>query len=33
VLDLDRPFVVKPEAFESKSVNTPFTGWTLRELP
>jgi len=33
VLDLDRKVVVKPEAFASKSVNTPFEGWTLRGAP
>jgi dihydroorotase len=33
VLDLERPFVVDPEAFASKSVNTPFGGWTLRGGP
>jgi dihydroorotase len=33
VLDLERPFVVTPAAFHSKSVNTPFGGWTLRGGP
>jgi dihydroorotase len=33
VLDLTREFVVTPDAFESKSVNTPFGGWTLRGGP
>ena len=33
ILDLDRRVVVKPSAFESKSVNTPFGGWTLRGGP
>lgn len=33
VLDLERSFVVTPSAFESKSVNTPFEGWTLRGGP
>jgi len=33
VLDLEREFVVAPGAFESKSVNTPFAGWTLRGGP
>jgi len=33
VLDLEREVVVAPEAFESKSVNTPFCGWTLRGAP
>jgi len=29
VLDLDRPFVVKPEKLHSRSKNTPFAGWEL----
>ncbi len=33
VLDLERQFVVTSSAFESKSVNTPFGGWTLRGGP
>jgi len=33
VLDLDRSFVVTPQSFASKSVNTPFSGWTLRGGP
>jgi dihydroorotase len=33
VLDLDRKVVVDPAAFASKSVNTPFGGWTLRGGP
>ena len=33
VLDLDRKVVVDPSAFASKSVNTPFGGWTLRGGP
>ncbi len=33
VLDLERACVVNPEAFASKSVNTPFGGWTLRGGP
>jgi dihydroorotase len=33
ILDLDRRVVVKPSAFESKSVNTPFGGWILRGGP
>ena len=33
VLDLTRRVVVTPSAFESKSVNTPFGGWTLRGGP
>jgi len=33
VLDLDRTFVVRPETFLSKSVNTPFAGWNLRGAP
>jgi dihydroorotase len=33
VLDLDRTTVVRPEAFLSKSVNTPFAGWSLRGAP
>jgi len=33
VLDLDHSVVVKPGAFASKSVNTPFGGWTLRGAP
>jgi dihydroorotase len=33
VLDLERPCVVTPGAFASKSVNTPFCGWTLRGGP
>ena len=33
VLDLDRTIVVRPEAFLSKSVNTPFSGWSLRGAP
>jgi len=33
VLDLEREFVVTPGAFASKSVNTPFGGWTLRGGP
>ena len=31
--DLERPFVVTPATFQSKSVNTPFDGWTLRGGP
>jgi dihydroorotase len=30
VLDLERRVVVEPSSFASKSVNTPFSGWTLR---
>jgi hypothetical protein len=30
---LDRQFVVAPRSFASKSVNTPFGGWTLRGGP
>ena len=33
VLDVDREFKVDPEAFRSKSANTPFGGWTLRGGP
>jgi dihydroorotase len=33
VIDLEREFVVAPRAFVSKSVNTPFAGWTLRGGP
>jgi dihydroorotase len=33
VLDLARAVEVKPSAFASKSVNTPFAGWTLRGAP
>jgi dihydroorotase len=33
VLDLDRRVVVQPSSFASKSVNTPFGGWTLRGGP
>jgi dihydroorotase len=33
VVDLLRRVVVTPAAFESKSVNTPFGGWTLRGGP
>jgi dihydroorotase len=33
VLDLDRKVVVDPARFASKSVNTPFAGWTLRGGP
>jgi dihydroorotase len=33
VLDLERQVVVTPSSFESKSVNTPFSGWTLRGGP
>lgn len=29
VLDVETPWVVDPNAFASKSHNTPFTGWTL----
>jgi len=30
VIDLDREIVVEPGTFESRSRNTPFTGWKLR---
>ncbi len=33
VLDLERQVVVTPSSFASKSVNTPFGGWTLRGGP
>ena len=33
VLDLEREVVVGPASFASKSVNTPFSGWTLRGAP
>jgi dihydroorotase len=33
VLDLERQVVVTPSEFASKSVNTPFGGWTLRGGP
>ena len=33
VLDLERRVVIDPGAFASKSVNTPFGGWTLRGGP
>jgi dihydroorotase len=33
VLDLERQVVVAPGSFVSKSVNTPFEGWTLRGGP
>jgi dihydroorotase len=33
VLDLERRVVVQPSSFASKSVNTPFGGWTLRGGP
>jgi dihydroorotase len=33
VLDLERRFVIDPGTFASKSVNTPFGGWTLRGGP
>jgi dihydroorotase len=33
VLDLERRVVVQPTSFASKSVNTPFAGWTLRGAP
>ena len=33
VLDLEREVVVRPASFASKSVNTPFSGWTLRGAP
>ena len=33
VASLERRVVVSPSAFESKSVNTPFGGWTLRGGP
>ena len=33
VLDLERKVVVEPASFVSKSVNTPFGGWTLRGAP
>jgi dihydroorotase len=33
VLDLGRQVVVTPASFASKSVNTPFGGWTLRGSP
>jgi dihydroorotase len=33
VVDLERRVVVTPSAFASKSVNTPFGGWTLRGGP
>jgi dihydroorotase len=33
VLDLERRFVVTPDSFASKSVNTPFARWALRGGP
>jgi dihydroorotase len=33
ILDLQREFLVKPEAFKSKSRNTPFGGWKLKGGP
>ena len=33
VLDLEREVVVNPKAFASRSMNTPFSGWTLRGGP
>ena len=33
VLDLDRRTTIEPEAFRSKSSNTPFRGWELRGAP
>jgi len=33
LMDLERPFVVDPEAFRSKSSNTPFSGWELTGSP
>ncbi len=30
VLDLDRKYVVEPDKLQSRSKNTPFTGWELR---
>jgi dihydroorotase len=33
ILDLDRPFTVRPETFQSKGRNTPFAEWNLRGRP
>ena len=33
VIDPERPVVVDPKTFRSKSRNTPFAGWELRGAP